>query len=299
MKLFAKCRMIGLLLLIAAFAGGCASSNTPGDPFEGFNRAMFGFNEGVDNAILRPVASGYKAVVPEPARDCVGNVFSNINDIFVGVNSLLQGKVGDAFSDACRVVVNTTVGLLGCFDVASKLGLEKHNRDFGQTFGKWGIASGPYLVLPFLGPSSFRDGFGTLLYAYLDPVWADHVATRNTAFSLRMVNRRADLLDATNVLEEAALDKYSFVRDAYQQRRRGMIEEERSEAPTKGAVAPFLPVPIVNAADSPASPLPADLWVGDANQRTDATEAAAARGDAAQDAAAREDSLRIIAGLAQ
>jgi len=298
MNLFAKCRMIGLLLLIAAFAGGCASSNTPGDPLEGFNRAMFGFNEGVDKAVLRPVASGYKAVVPEPARDCVGNVFSNINDIFVSVNSLLQGKVGDAVSDACRVVVNTTVGLLGCFDVASKLGLEKHNRDFGQTFGKWGIGSGPYLVLPFLGPSNFRDGFGTLLYGYLDPVWADHVATRNTAFSLRMVNRRADLLDATNVLEEAALDKYSFVRDAYQQRRRGMIEEERSEAPTKGAVAPFLPVPGVSAADSPVSPLPADLWVGDANQRTDATEAAVGRGEAARDAAGREDGLRIVVGLA-
>jgi len=139
-------------------------------------------------------------VVPEPARDCVGNVFSNINDIFVSVNSLLQGKVGDAVSDACRVVVNTTVGLLGCFDVASKVGLEKHNRDFGQTFGKWGIASGPYLVLPFLGPSSIRDGVGTFIYSYLDPVWADHVPTRNVAYSLRAVNRRSELLDATNVL---------------------------------------------------------------------------------------------------
>ena len=294
MNLFAKCRLIGLLLLIAAFAGGCASSNTPGDPLEGFNRAMFGFNEGVDNAVLRPVASGYKAVVPEPARDCVGNVFSNINDIFVSVNSLLQGKVGDAVSDACRVVINTTVGLLGCFDVASKAGLEKHNRDFGQTFGKWGIASGPYLVLPFLGPSSFRDGVGTMIYAYLDPVWADHVPTRNVAFSLRTVNRRSELLDASNVLEEAALDKYSFVRDAYLQRRRGMVEEERSEAPAKGASLPFLPQNGVTKGEDSAS-LPSDLWVGDANQRIDGAAAAGNKGEVA---VGREENPRVVVGLA-
>ena len=295
---FAKYRLVGLLLLIAALAGGCASSNTPGDPLEGFNRAMFGFNEGVDNAILRPVASGYKAVVPEPARDCVGNVFSNINDIFVSVNSLLQGKVGDAVSDACRVVVNTTVGLLGCFDVASKVGLEKHNRDFGQTFGKWGIGSGPYLVLPFLGPSSVRDGAGTLIYSYLDPVWADHVPTRNVAYSLRAVNRRSELLDASNVLEEAALDKYSFVRDAYLQRRRGMVEEESKDVPAKGAALPFAPkVPAT--ADEKSAVLPEDVWVGDANQRVGGVEAAAsAIGASASASAAREEASRLVVGLA-
>ena len=295
---FAKYRLVGLLLLIAALAGGCASSNTPGDPLEGFNRAMFGFNEGVDNAILRPVASGYKAVVPEPARDCVGNVFSNINDIFVSVNSLLQGKVGDAVSDACRVVVNTTVGLLGCFDVASKVGLEKHNRDFGQTFGKWGIGSGPYLVLPFLGPSSVRDGAGMLIYSYLDPVWADHVPTRNVAYSLRAVNRRSELLDASNVLEEAALDKYSFVRDAYLQRRRGMVEEESKDVPAKGAALPFAPkVPAT--ADEKSAVLPEDVWVGDANQRVGGVEAAAsAIGASASASAAREEASRLVVGLA-
>ena len=294
---FAKYRLVGLLLLVAALAGGCASSSTPGDPLEGFNRAIFGFNEGVDNAILRPVASGYKAVVPEPARDCVGNVFSNINDIFVSVNSLLQGKVGDAVSDACRVVVNTTVGLLGCFDVASKVGLEKHNRDFGQTFGKWGIASGPYLVLPFLGPSSIRDGVGTFIYSYLDPVWADHVPTRNVAYSLRAVNRRSELLDATNVLEEAALDKYSFVRDAYLQRRRGMVEEERSDAPAKGAALPFTPEVPVNGSEKSTS-LPADVWVGDANQRVDGIEAADAIGASGNVPVAREENPRMVVGLA-
>jgi phospholipid-binding lipoprotein MlaA len=251
-----------LALLVACAAGGCATSGTPGDPFEGFNRAMFGFNESVDRAVLQPVAQGYKAVVPEPARDCVGNVFSNINDIFVGFNSLLQGKVGDAVSDVCRVVVNTTVGLLGCFDVASKIGLEKHDRDFGQTFGKWGFGSGPYLVLPFLGPSTVREGIGTLIYTNLDPVWADHVRTRNVLYSLRAVNRRAELLTVSDLVGEAALDKYSFVRDAYLQRRQGMIDNDnRSSAlPAPAAVA-------LNAAESLPRRLPASVWVDEANQR--------------------------------
>lgn len=266
MSFFARCRGLALLVLVLT-AGGCASSNTPGDPFEGFNRAMFSFNEGVDNALLKPVATGYKAVVPEPARDCVGNVFSNINDVFVSINSLLQGKPGDAIGDACRVLINSTVGLLGCFDVASKVGLEKHNRDFGQTFGKWGFAAGPYLVLPVLGPSGIRDGIGTLIYSNLDPVWANHIPTRNVAFSLRAVNRRADFLDATNVLEEAALDKYSFVRDAYIQRRRGMVEEDDGTGDKRAALgAPSLALD-AEAVSSRPRQIPLEIWVDAANQR--------------------------------
>ncbi|MFN0163321.1 MAG: VacJ family lipoprotein [Burkholderiales bacterium] len=257
-----KLKGLLLALLIACCAGGCATSGTPGDPFEGFNRAMFGFNEGVDKAVLQPVAKGYKTVVPEPARECVGNVFANINDIFVGLNSLLQGKFGDAVSDVCRVVVNTTVGLLGCFDVASKLGLEKHDRDFGQTFGKWGFGPGPYLVLPFLGPQTVREGIGTLIYTNLDPVWADHVRTRNVLYSLRAVNRRAELLEAGNVLEEAALDKYSFVRDAYLQRRQGMIDNDNRTSALRVPSAVAL-----NAAESLPRRLPANIWVDAANQR--------------------------------
>ncbi len=267
MRFFARCRLVALMLLVAALAGGCATSDTPGDPFEGFNRAMFGFNEGIDNAVLRPVATGYKAVVPEPARDCVGNVFSNINDIFVSVNSLLQGNVGDAVSDVCRVVINSTVGLLGCIDVASKIGLEKHNRDFGQTFGKWGFASGPYLVLPIIGPSSIRDGVATLIYTNLDPVWANHIPTRNVAYTLRAVNRRAELLEATNVLEEAALDKYSFVRDAYVQRRRGMVEDDANGAPSSKGAALKAPLFAARRVVAQTSEAPADLWIGEANQR--------------------------------
>lgn len=211
---------------LAVLTTGCATSNTPGDPLEAFNRVVFGFNEGVDQAIVKPVARGYVAVVPEPARYCVSNVFANIEDIFNGINSLLQGKVVDAGSDVGRLAVNSTVGVLGCFDVASKMGLEKHNRDFGQTFGKWGLGAGPYLVIPFIGVSNLRDGIGNAIYSSLDPVWASHVPTRNVAFSLRMVSRRAGSLDASALIDDTALDKYQFVRDAYLQRRRSMVDDD-------------------------------------------------------------------------
>ncbi len=229
MKTWVNVRHLVLAFLFAACAGGCASpgTGTPGDPVRGPGTAPSSpSTKASTKVLLKPVATGYKKVVPDPARQCVGNVFANVNDIFVSINSLLQGKVGDAVSDACRVLVNTTVGVAGCFDVASKWGLQKHNRDFGQTFGKWGIAPGPYLVLPILGPSNFRDGIGTAIYTYLDPVWrVRNVPVRNVLVSVRAVNTRADLLTAGDVLEEAALDKYSFVRDAYAQRRQGMIDD--------------------------------------------------------------------------
>ena len=266
-----KMKSLLFALLFALAAGGCASSNTPGDPFEGFNRAMFGFNEALDNAVLKPVATGYRNVVPEPVRECTGNVFSNINDVFVAVNSLLQGKVGDAVSDACRVLVNSTVGVLGCFDVASKMGLEKHNRDFGQTFGKWGIGSGPYFVFPFLGPSNIREGVGTLIYSNLDPVWANHIPTRNVAYSLRAVNRRAELLSASSALEDAALDKYAFVRDAYVQRRQSLIDDGDNKAKPRAAVDGTAQSPATagspTGVGSAAAALPMTVWFDEANQR--------------------------------
>jgi phospholipid-binding lipoprotein MlaA len=261
MKTWARVRHLALALLFAACAGGCATTNpaTPGDPLEGPNRAVFAFNEGLDKVLLKPVATGYKNVVPEPARRCVGNVFANVNDIFVSINSLLQGKVGDAVSDACRVLVNSTVGIAGCFDVASSWGLQKHNRDFGQTFGKWGVKPGPYLVLPVLGPSNFRDGIGTAIYGYLDPIWRiSNVPTRNIVVGVRVVSVRADLLTAGDVLEEAALDKYSFVRDAYAQRRQGMIDEEDNSKHADADAAPAAAQGVL---------VPAELWFDQANQR--------------------------------
>jgi phospholipid-binding lipoprotein MlaA len=282
MKTWVNIRHLVLALLFAACAGGCASpgTGTPGDPFEGPNRAVFAFNEGFDKVLLKPVATAYKKIVPDPARQCVGNIFANVNDIFVSINSLLQGKVGDAVSDACRVLVNTTVGVAGCFDVASSWGLQKHNRDFGQTFGKWGIGPGPYLVLPILGPSNFRDGIGTAIYTYLDPVWrVRNVPVRNVLVSVRAVNTRADLLTASDVLEEAALDKYSFVRDAYGQRRQGMIDDGDNK-PDKHSDAG--PGPL----SAKVAPVPAEFWFDQANQReltrikdSKALDNAAKRGD--------------------
>ncbi|TAK91481.1 MAG: VacJ family lipoprotein [Burkholderiaceae bacterium] len=247
---------LGLLLILnAAFcitASAADSEVNPKDPYEKFNRAMFEFNDAVDNAFLKPVGKGYRAVVPEPARNCIGNVFSNIGDVFVAANNLLQGKPADAVSDVCRVLINSTIGLFGCFDVASEMGLVKHNEDFGQTLGRWGLGSGPYLVLPFFGPSDVRDAFGLAVDVHVDPVAnIDHIRTRNSLLGLRLIDRRASLLDATDLMEKVALDRYAYLRDAYLQRRRSLIydgnppEDRSSETsaatPTEAAPAPGTP----------------------------------------------------------
>ena len=219
-------RFFGMLLLAALVGlGGCATTGgNPHDPLEGYNRAMFSVNEGVDKAIVKPVASGYKAVVPEVARTGVINFFSNTGDVWIGVNNILQGKVNAGVSDFGRFGINSTVGILGLLDVASNAGLEKHNEDFGQTLGRWGVGSGPYLVLPILGPSTFRDGLSLLLDWRGDPVrYVGNIPTRNELAGLRLVDTRANLLDLGRFADEAALDHYAFVRDAYLQHRRNLI----------------------------------------------------------------------------
>ena len=237
-------------------ASGCATTNGDArDPFEGFNRAMYGFNEGFDEVIGRPVAGAYKDVIPDPVRTWVRNFFANIGDLFIGANNLLQAKPGDAVNDWARFAFNTTFGVLGINDVASDMGLEKHDEDFGQTFGRWGMGSGAYLVWPFLGSSSVRDTGGRVLDLYFDPVrrHSNH-GQRNSLQLLRATSVRADLLDASRVLEEAALDKYVFQRDFYLQRRRNQVfdgnppregaasrrEEPAAQAPA-GVVNPALP----------------------------------------------------------
>jgi phospholipid-binding lipoprotein MlaA len=214
-----------MLLLMVLFTAGCATSGgSEKDPLEGYNRAMFAFNDGLDKVILKPVATGYDAVLPTPVRTGVTNFFGNIADVFIGVNNLLQGKVSTGAGDLGRVAVNTTIGLLGVFDVASKMGLEKHDEDFGQTFGRWGVGSGAYFVVPLFGPRTVRDTAGLVLDVAADPVgYVDHVPTRNTMLAVRAVNDRANLLPADKVIEEAALDKYSYVRDAYLQHRRSLV----------------------------------------------------------------------------
>jgi phospholipid-binding lipoprotein MlaA len=241
----------GLLLAVVVGLAGCATTGEgdPRDPFEGFNRGIYKFNETVDEAIAKPVATAYRDVVHEEIRNRVRNFFSNIGDIFIGVNNVLQGKFFEGFEDGMRVVFNTTLGLFGIHDVASDMGIEKHNEDFGQTFGRWGIGSGPYLVLPILGSSTVRDGVGTALDLYTDPIddiHPNHV--RNSLVVLRLTGARADLLEASRILEQAALDKYVFQRDAYLQRRRNLVydgkpprearEPEDEEKPEKEPAKP-------------------------------------------------------------
>ena len=215
---------------------GCASipagvPPSPDDPWEPFNRSVFEFNEGLDKYVLKPVVSGYRFVLPEFIREGIYNFFSNYNDIYTALNNLLQGKPDYAFNDLMRVVVNTTIGLGGLIDLATPGGLEKHKEDFGQTFGVWGIPSGPYVVLPFFGPSSVRDTFGTVADLETDYLfkYIPDVGLRNSLTGLRVVNARNTYYEAGDLLDGAAIDKYSFLRDAYIQRRKYQINEGRDD----------------------------------------------------------------------
>jgi len=225
---FARRLRYALLCAVLGFGvlGGCASNGDPRDPLEPLNRGIYKFNDGVDTMFVKPAAEIYQGVLPSPVRTGVSNVFSNLNDVIVALNNLLQGKITAALSDFSRVLVNTTVGLLGIFDVATLAGLEKHDEDFGQTLGWWGIGDGPYIVLPFLGPSTARDTVGRVGDYKADPVsYIDPSHDRNIVQALRIVNRRAELLSASRILAVAALDEYEFVRDAYLQRRRNLIHD--------------------------------------------------------------------------
>ena len=225
-----------LLLCMATVLVGCASipagvEPSPQDPWEPFNRSVFEFNEGLDAYLLKPVVAGYRFVLPEFVREGIYNFFSNYNDIYTALFNLLQGKPGYAFNDFMRVAVNTTMGLGGLLDLATPGGLEKHKEDWGQTLGVWGVPAGPYVVLPFFGPSNVRDTFGTvadLESDYLFRLLPD-VALRNSITGLRVVNARNTYYEAGDLLDGAAIDKYSFMRDAYIQRRQYQINEGRDD----------------------------------------------------------------------
>lgn len=204
-----------------------AESN-PRDPYEGFNRVMYSVNEVVDKVAAKPLAKGYDAAVPLPVKAGVGNLFGNVSDLWIGANDALQGKLTDAGVDIGRLLINSTVGIFGLFDVASELGLEKHDEDFGQTLAVWGVGDGGYLFWPLIGPRTLRDTAGWGVDSYVDPVWRiSPVSSRNSMVALRFVDIRASLLPADKVVEEAALDKYAYVRDAYLQRRRNQIFDGR------------------------------------------------------------------------
>jgi phospholipid-binding lipoprotein MlaA len=200
------------------------------DPLEPINRAIFGFNEVIDDAILEPVAIGYRAVTPDPIEDSVSNFFNNLGEINNIFNSALQLKLDKTVSSSARFVINSTVGVFGLFDIASSLGIERHREDFGQTLGYYGVPAGPYLVLPFFGPSTFRDAPG--FYAdiavekSISPVHTElHHEERQVIQATNVIDTRANLLQATKILDTAAKDKYIFLRESYLQKRTKMIAD--------------------------------------------------------------------------
>jgi len=224
LSIFRKLARLAVAGALLGLLNGCATSGIAKDPLEGYNRAMFAFNDGLDRAVVRPIAQGYVDVVPAPLRTGVSNFYGNIADVFIAANNLLQGKVPEAVGDIGRVAINTTVGLLGVLDIASDFGLEKHDEDFGQTFGRWGVGDGPYVMLPILGPRTLRDAFAQILDTKADPITQlDDVPTRNSLVVMRGISDRAEYLSADKLVREAALDRYAYIRDAYLQRRRSKI----------------------------------------------------------------------------
>ena len=220
-------------LLIALSATGCATMGEK-DPYEKFNRSVFTFNDAVDRNALIPAATAYKKVLPSFVQTGVNNFFANLSDVWSGANNVMQGKIERGVSDVTRVLINSTFGLGGVIDIASDAGLERHSEDFGQTLGYWGVPSGPYVMLPLLGPSTLRDTAGLPVDIAADP-WGYGISSRarNIGTVVRVIDQRAVLLDATNLLEGAALDRYEFIRDGYLQQRKGKVfdgEGSRKEA---------------------------------------------------------------------
>lgn len=206
-------------------ASAPAPAGSPRDPFESWNRSVFSFNEALDTAVVKPVATAYRDWVPEYVRGLVDNVFGNVADAWSAINHLLQGKVESGLQMGFRVVVNTGLGFGGLLDIGSEIGLEKQSEDFGQTLGRWGMPSGPYLVLPLLGPSTVRDTAALAADLQASPsALVDDTRARVLAVTLlNVVNTRANLLGASRVLDDIALDKYSFLRDAYLARRQNQV----------------------------------------------------------------------------
>lgn len=251
MSFLRRCSGMLLVLVLQLALVGCATvgpsaSSDPRDPWEGYNRQVWRFNEVLDDAVLLPVARGYRAVVPELVRTGVSNFFGNISDVWSLVNNVLQLKPLESAQTLVRVGLNTTVGLLGVIDVASGVNLPRHREDFGQTLGHWGLASGPYLVLPLLGPSTLRDTAALPVDWKGDLVRSlDEDAIRLGLTSVRLVNLRSSVIDAGRFIDAAALDRYTFVRDAHLQRRRGTGDlpkvapppEERYDLPEPAAPA--------------------------------------------------------------
>ena len=236
-------RIAVLAALLSLTLAGCATgpSANPRDPIEPYNRAVFGFNDAVDRTVLKPVATAYKNVTPSLVRTGVGNFFSNLEDFWSLANSLLQLKPRAAADTAVRLSVNTFLGFAGVLDIAEEMGIERHKEDFGQTLGYWGVPGGPYVVLPFLGNFTLRDASALPVDFKGDMVSnLSHKRSRYSLKALNLVNSRAEFLNASSLIEGAALDKYTFTRDAYLQSRRNAIydgnppdEDAQAQPPAK------------------------------------------------------------------
>lgn len=213
-------------VFLASLLSGCASQANR-DPLESINRGVYKFNDTADKAVIKPIAGTYKALMPSPIRSGINNFFNNLNTIVSVANNLLQFKFNNAMTESGRFIVNSTFGLGGVFDLASKDGVEKHTEDFGQTLGYWGVGDGAYLVLPFLGASSLRDTTGLLVDSWaFDPIYYIHnVPTRTGTRFAKALDARAQYLPASDLLDDAALDPYAYMRDAYFQRRANQIND--------------------------------------------------------------------------
>lgn len=250
-------------LLALGVLGGCATAQNP-DPLEPVNRKVYAFNDVVDRAVLVPVATAYQDYVPQLVRAGVTNFFGNPKDVWSAFNLLLQGRVGDGFSDLMRFGTNTFFGIFGIFDLASDLGMPKHGEDLGQTLGRWGVGQGAYLVLPFFGPSTLRDVTDLPFDLQASPsAWVDRIPVRNSMTATGIVDTRANLLQASDLMNDIALDKYTFMRDAYLQRRLSLVydghppqppaEEELEDdaVPAPAAVSASAPAVAASAASAP------------------------------------------------
>lgn len=247
-----------LLLAGAVLAAGCGTiAPRPGDPgidpWEGWNRKVYAFNEALDETVVKPVAIRYSEILPSFVRTGIGNVFANVGDGWSAINNLLQGKPTPAIQDVVRFSTNTFLGFGGLLDIAGEAGIPRHHEDFGQTLATWGVGAGPYLVLPLFGPSTVRDGAALPMDLYFSPaLLVDHWPQRLAIGSLNVVDTRARLLGTTRLLEDVALDRYVFVRDAWLQRRRSLVlggdadaeqEDDFEYAPPSEPEAPAAPAP--------------------------------------------------------
>jgi phospholipid-binding lipoprotein MlaA len=246
-------RRLATVALVVSLAACATTQNR--DPLEPMNRKVFGFNEALDQIVIKPVATGYAAVVPSFVQTGFGNVINNLKDVWSAANLFLQGRPGEGAQEILRVGINTTMGLGGILDIATPMQMERHNEDLGQTLGVWGVPHGAYLVLPVLGPSTVRDAVGLPADLYFSPSVLFHqVPDINVARAVTVIHTRAQLLDATALMSDVALDKYAFVRDAYLQRRRNLIyngdppdddlslADEPSPPPTREAMVGALPM---------------------------------------------------------